>query len=32
LIEKDGSLLVPDDVDGKVFRVSAALPQRVASR
>jgi len=31
-IAKDGSLLVADDVGGKVWRVTAALPQRVASR
>ena len=31
-IAKDGSLLVADDVGGKVWRVSAALPQRIASR
>ena len=31
-IAKDGSLLVADDVGGKIWRVSAALPQRVASR
>ena len=32
-IGKDGSLLVADDVGGKVWRVSkAALPQKVASR
>ena len=31
-IARDGSLLVADDVGGKVWRVSAALPQRVASR
>jgi glucose/arabinose dehydrogenase len=31
-IAKDGSLLVADDVGGKVWRVSPALPQRVASR
>ena len=31
-IANDGSLLVADDVGGKVWRVSAALPQRVASR
>ena len=31
-IGKDGSLLVADDVGGKVWRVSGALPQRVASR
>ena len=32
-IGKDGSLLVADDVGGKVWRVTAgALPQRVASR
>ena len=32
-IAKDGSLLVADDVGGKVWRVSkAALPQKVASR
>jgi glucose/arabinose dehydrogenase len=31
-IAKDGSLLVADDVGGKVWRVSAALPQRAASR
>ncbi len=32
-IGKDGSLLVADDVGGKVWRVSAeALPQKVANR
>ncbi|MCL6698199.1 sorbosone dehydrogenase family protein [Sphingomonas sp. NSE70-1] len=31
-IARDGSLLVADDVGGKIWRVSAALPQRVASR
>ena len=32
-IGKDGSLLVADDVGGKVWRVSAGtLPQQVASR
>ena len=31
-IAKDGSLLVADDVGGKVWRVSAALPPKVASR
>ena len=31
-IARDGSLLVADDVGGKVWRVSAALPPRVASR
>jgi glucose/arabinose dehydrogenase len=31
-IAKDGSLLVADDVGGKVWRVSAALSQQVASR
>ena len=32
-VGKDGSLLVADDVGGKVWRVSsAALPQQVASR
>jgi glucose/arabinose dehydrogenase len=31
-VAKDGSLLVADDVGGKVWRVSGALPQRVASR
>ncbi len=32
-IGKDGSLLVADDVGGKVWRVSgAALPQKVATR
>ena len=32
-IGKDGSLLVADDVGGKVWRVSTgALPQKVASR
>lgn len=31
-IARDGSLLAADDVGGKVWRVSAALPQRVASR
>ena len=31
-IANDGSLLVADDVGGKVWRVSAALPQKVASR
>jgi len=32
MIAKDGSLLVADDVGGKVWRVSAALPQQVATR
>ena len=31
-IARDGSLLVADDVGGKVWRVSAALSQQVASR
>ena len=31
-VAKDGSLLVADDVGGKVWRVSAALPPKVASR
>jgi glucose/arabinose dehydrogenase len=31
-IARDGSLLVADDVGGKVWRVSAALPQGLASR
>ena len=32
-IGKDGSLLVADDVGGKIWRVrKAALPQKVASR
>jgi glucose/arabinose dehydrogenase len=31
-IGRDGSLLVADDVGGKVWRVSAALPPRVTSR
>ena len=31
-IAQDGSLLVADDVGGKVWRVSAALPQGVSSR
>jgi glucose/arabinose dehydrogenase len=31
-IAKDGSLLVADDVGGKVWRVTAALPQKIASR
>ena len=31
-IAKDGSLLVADDVGGKVWRVSAALSQKIASR
>jgi glucose/arabinose dehydrogenase len=32
MIARDGSLLVADDVGGKVWRVSAALSQQVASR
>lgn len=32
MIGKDGSLLVADDVGGKVWRVSAALSQQVATR
>jgi glucose/arabinose dehydrogenase len=31
-IAKDGSLLVADDVGGKIWRVTAALPEKVASR
>jgi len=32
MIARDGSLLVADDVGGKVWRVSAALPHEVATR
>jgi glucose/arabinose dehydrogenase len=31
-VAKDGSLLVADDVGGKIWRVTAALPEKVASR
>ena len=32
MLARDGSLLVADDVGGKVWRVSGALPQGIASR